>query len=146
MISRGWGIIMKRIFSCCLLLLPLLFACVGPLDTGPSLGESCHRFSEAMRWHDFIGAAMFVQQAVQPEFTARFPQDDDDLRIVGSRVDSIEVSEDQQSAEATYVLEYYRLPSSRVKKWHWSQHWRQYRKNISKPGLWLIENAPPPLP
>lgn len=137
---------MRRFFSCWLLLLPLLSACIGPLDTGPTLGEASYRFSEAMRWRDYVGAAMFVQQGAQKDFFAHFPQDNEDLRIVGSRVESIDVSEDQQSADATYLLEYYRLPSSRVRKWRWVQHWKQYRENLSKPGLWLIENAPPPLP
>jgi hypothetical protein len=137
---------MKRFLFCWLALLPLLGACVGLVDQGPGVDESTYHFTEAMRWRDYAAAARFVEPQAQPEFSACFPRDDEDLRIVESRLETLNVKEDQQSAEADYVLEYYRLPSSRVKKWRWTQHWRLRREKPDKPGVWLIVNAPPPLP
>jgi len=137
---------MRRFSIGSVLLLAVLCSCVGPFENGPGLQESSARFGEAMRWRDFAGAALFVDPAVQEEFFARFPQDDADLQVVGSRFESLDVDKEQQSAAASYVLEYYRLPSSRVKKLRWLQHWRQYRDNRLEPGLWLIQNAPPPWP
>jgi len=137
---------MKRFFYCWWVLLALLCSCLGPMDSGPTLGESSQRFSEAMRWRDYVGAALFIAPPAQQDFYASFPQDDDDLRVVGSRIESIKVNEDGKTAVAVYLLEYYRLPSSRIKKWRWTQEWQQYHEKITKPGIWLIQNPPPPVP
>ncbi len=127
------------------LLLFSLLACSGPIDVGPGLAKVSHQFSEAMRWRDYLGAAHFLQQDLRSTFLEQF-QRDEDLYIVESRIININLNKADGTAEADYLLEYYRLPSSRVKKWRWLQQWQLCRGKITQPGIWQIINAPPPLP
>ena len=122
----------------------LLSGCLGSTDPGPGLPTLLRQFPEAMRWKDFHGAASYLQPAAQEIFSEQF-NEDDDLFIVGSRIIKVDLHEKEGWAEAEYEMEYYRLPSTRVKKWQWTQRWSQ-SENIMKPGVWLIENAPPVLP
>jgi len=138
--------LMRRFYFILLVFLPFICSCIGPADTGPGLGESGQGFSEAMRWHDFAGATLLLSPEIRGEFLTRFPLDNDDLKVVGSRIESVEVGSDKNSADAVYVLEYYQLPSSRVNKWRWLQHWQKFQEKLTKPGVWLITNAPPSFP
>ncbi len=128
-----------------LLLSPLLTACLGTVDTGPGLDKISKGFSESMRWSDFTTAAGYVDPEVRGEFLEQFSEDDD-LRIVESRILSIDMDRQEMQAKAVYSMEYYRLPSSRVKKWRWEQQWRLGETTLTKSGVWLIENGPPKLP
>ncbi len=129
-------------FLAALLLLP---ACAGTLDTGPGLPVISNQFSEAMRWQDYIGAGNFLGSDVRSEFLNQFQQDED-LRVVESRIVSVGLKSDADIVVADYELEYYRLPSMRVKKWHWAQEWQLQSQKGLKTGVWLITNSPPPLP
>ncbi|MBN1958712.1 MAG: hypothetical protein JXQ81_00110 [Desulfuromonadales bacterium] len=128
-----------------ILLLLVLTACLGPIDAGPGLPKTSQGFSEAMRWRDFQNAALYLQPELRDVFLDQFKQDDD-LHIVDSRILKVDLHDNEGWAEAEYVMEYYRLPSSRVQKWQWSQRWRLVQQKMTKPGVWLIENAPPALP
>lgn len=123
-----------------------LSACVGGANNpGGDLYEQSKHFSEAMRWGDYIGAGSHLQPEVREELLAMF-QDNEDLRAVASSVYSIDLEPGADAADVEYRLEYYRLPSMRVKKWAWRQQWKlQHNKGI-KSGLWLIVNSPPPIP
>ncbi len=128
-----------------LLLSPLLTACLGTVDVGPGLDTISRGFSESMRWSDYSGALRYVHPDVHAAFSEQFTEDED-LRIVDSKMLGIDMGQEKGQADAVYVLEYYRLPSSRVKKWRWEQQWRLVQKKVTKPGVWLIENEPPSLP
>jgi hypothetical protein len=122
-----------------------LSACLGTIDTGPGLPQISSNFSESMRWSDFRTAALYLQPQVKEVFLEQF-HEDPDLHIVDSRMVSVELNEAKDRARAEYVLEYYRLPSSRVKKWYWQQQWALAPGKLAKAGTWLIQNAPPELP
>ncbi len=123
----------------------LLAGCAGSMQMGPSLEEVTQGFSEAMRWGDFPNAAVFIDPAVRGDFEDKFGEDDD-LRVVDSRIMSINLLPDGKRAEVTYQLEYYHLPSSRIKKWRWKQRWEMEGKEAADPGVWLIKNGPPEIP
>ena len=124
----------------------LLTACSGAMQMGgPDLEELARGFSESMRWHDFSNAAAYLDPEVRPAFEEKFIEDDD-LRIVGSRVLSVNIFPDGEQADIVYVLEYYHLPSNQIKKWRWKQHWELGSKRVIKPGIWMIKNEPPGLP
>jgi hypothetical protein len=112
---------------------------------GPGLDKISFGFSESMRWQDFSGAAVYVHPDVRGFFLDQF-QEDEDLHIVESQVLSIDMTVGKGQANAVYEMEYYRLPSSRIKKWQWQQQWRLVQEKMTKPGVWLIENEPPVLP
>lgn len=128
-----------------LLLCPLLTACLGTVDVGPGLDKISQGFSESMRWRDYPNAATYLQLDVRDAFLKQF-KEDEDLHIVDSSILSIDMHPDEGWADAVYVMEYYRLPSSQVKKWRWEQRWRLIQEKLTKPGVWLIENEPPALP
>ncbi len=128
-----------------LLALALLGGCLGSLELGPGLDKSSFAFSEAMRWRDYRSAAQLVHSEAQGDFLAQFPENED-LRVVDSRILSIELGEGQKSARADYQLEYYRLPTTSIRKWHWEQEWQLVIDKDSKIALWKILNPPPQFP
>ena len=128
-----------------LLLLCFLSACLAPIDVGPGLAKISQEFSESMRWQDYPSAAAYLQQDIRDAFLKQF-REDEDLHVVDSRILSVDLHKNEGWADAEYVLEYYRLPSTRIKKWRWEQHWRLIKEKLTKPGVWLIENAPPAFP
>jgi hypothetical protein len=129
------------------LFLILLFvpACTKPIDTGPGLEVVGRQFSEAMRWQDYIGAANYLHEDVRQDFLEQF-QPDEDLRVVDSRLISVDLNPQNATAMAVYQLEYYRLPSMRVKKWQWQQQWQLQQKKALKLAVWQIVNLPPEIP
>ena len=135
---------MRNLFAL-LLLASLLTACLGVIDLSPGLDKISQGFSEAMRWQDYPNAANYLQPAVRGAFLKQF-EEDEDLHVVGSRILSINMHQGGLEADTVYLFEYYRLPSSRIKKWRWEQQWRLVQEKATKPGVWLIENEPPVLP
>ena len=123
----------------------LLVACLGPAAVGPGLPKTSQGFSESMRWRDYQSAALYLQPHVRTAFLDQF-KEDEDLHVVESRMQKIDLHENEGWAEAEYVMEYFRLPSNRVKKWRWTQRWVLIQEKVTKPGVWLIETAPPQLP
>lgn len=124
----------------------MLSACVGSAgNPGGDLYKQSKHFSEAMRWGDYIGAGNHMRSDVRTELLDIF-QDDEDLHAVASSVYSIDLEPGADVAEVEYRLEYYRLPSMRVKKWSWRQQWKLQHNKGLKSGLWLIVNSPPPVP
>lgn len=131
----------------CSLLGTLFFvvACAGSFDAGKDMTAFGDQFSEAMRWQDYLGAANLLHADVRKDFLDQFQQDDD-LRVVESRIVSIDLNAEIKVATADFRLEFYRLPSMRVKKWQWSQEWQLQQQKGFKSPVWLIVNPPPPLP
>ncbi len=135
---------MRNMFTLLLLTL-LLTACLSALQPAAKQDKVSEGFSESMRWSDFQGAAAYVNLRVRGAFMEQFPEDDD-LHIVDSSISSVELGQDEERVDVVYVMEYYHLPSSKIKKWRWTQQWRLIKKNDSDSGAWLIDNEPPPLP
>lgn len=136
---------MRYMFCGVSVLLVLLFGCAKPMAPSSDLLGTSKHFSQAMRWRDYIGAGRHLRENVRNELFAIF-QDDEDLRIVDSVIFSIDLADDGKSAKVDYRMQYYRLPSLRVKKWQWLQEWHLERNKIMKSDLWLISNSPPPAP
>ncbi|WP_321367073.1 hypothetical protein [uncultured Desulfuromusa sp.] len=132
--------ILLLIFLC-----PLLSACLGPVDMGPGLDKISFGFSESMRWRDYPGAATYVHPDVRENFLEQF-KEDEDLHVVESSILSVAMDASAKRANVVYVMKYYRLPSTRIEKWRWEQQWQLIQEKVAKPGVWLIENAPPTLP
>ncbi len=126
-----------------LLSLPLLAGCLAALEPAPAIDVVSRSFSESMRWKDFSAAAKYVHSDSRDAFLAQFTVDDD-LHVVDSRIDYLNI-EQEDAVTVTYKLEYYRLPSGSIKKWGWEQQW-QLLEEKGKADMWLIMNEPPALP
>lgn len=136
---------MKRRYVFVLLLGFLLSACLGATDMGTPLPQTSDRFSESMRWSDYLTAGIYLKAEARELFLEQFVEDED-LHVVDSRVVKVDLNEVEGRADVVYQMDYYRLPSSSIKKWRWTQHWVYSREKMTKPGVWLIENGPPKLP
>ena len=110
-----------------------------------SLPQITDRFAEAMRWKDWHGAARFVEPEQRDAFLEQF-KEDPDLHVVDSHIRNIQPGAEEGIAEVVYLLKYYRLPSTRIDEWIWTQQWRQQSSRFYEEGVWLISNPPPPLP
>ncbi len=119
--------------------------CLKTPQLGPGLPELTDDFCEAMRWKDFTSAAGYLNPDVRDEFSSKF-KEDKDLYIVGSKFRSVNIHLDEQYAEALYILEYYRLPSSRIREWRWTQRWQLISEGMAKADVWRISNPPPEVP
>ena len=129
-----------------LVLLLLTGGCFQTPQMGPDLPELTDDFCEAMRWKDFTSAAGYMTPEVRDDFTQKFI-DDKDLYIVGSKIRNVTLHVDEQWAEALYILEYYRLPSSRIKEWRWSQRWEVVGDGgVTHADIWQISEVAPPVP
>ena len=110
-----------------------------------NLPQIADRFTEAMRWKDWYGAAQFMEPDQREAFLAQF-KEDPDLHIVDSQIRNIQPGDEEGIAEIVYLLEYYRLPSARIEGWTWTQQWRRQPSRFAAETVWLISNPPPLLP
>lgn len=131
---------MKKPLLWAVLLCLALSGCARPLSREPDLARTSKLFSEAMRWRDFRNAADLLRPDLREQFLRQF--DDDDLRIVESRILSVRIDEKQQTAETEYRLQYYRLPSTRIRTWRWIQPWVYLDGAESEKG-WRLDDGPP---
>ncbi|MFO7766158.1 MAG: hypothetical protein R6V33_06980 [Pelovirga sp.] len=124
----------------------LLSGCAAlPGGETAKLPQIAERFTEAMRWKDWYGAAKFVETQQRSAFFEQF-KEDPDLHVVESMIQGVQTERADGIVEVIYLLEYYRLPSSRIDRWIWKQEWRRQPGGFGKETVWLISNPPPPLP
>jgi hypothetical protein len=130
------------LFVACLLLSGCAALTGGETANLPQLTE---RFSEAMRWKDWYGAAIYVEAEQRSAFLEQF-KEDPDLFVVDSQIQNIRPGVTDDAAEVVYQLEYYRLPSNRIDRWTWVQQWQKQPGRFAAEAVWLINNPPPLLP
>lgn len=121
----------------------VLSACAG--FSGKDIGTVeplTARFTEAMRWQDYPGAARFLAAEHREPFLTQF-QNDHDLHVVDSQVLSLDYDDQSENVAATFVLDYYRLPSTRIQRWSWTQQWQHQPGGFTQKGNWLIINPAP---
>ncbi|MBD1400781.1 hypothetical protein [Pelovirga terrestris] len=128
--------------SVCLLLSGCAALTGGETANLPQIAE---RFTESMRWKDWYGAAKFVETEQRSAFLEQF-REDPDLFVVDSQIQNIQPGARDGAAEVVYLLDYYRLPSSRIERWTWVQQWQKQPGRFATEAVWLISNPPPLLP
>ncbi|ALC18145.1 hypothetical protein DSOUD_3428 [Desulfuromonas soudanensis] len=102
-------------------------------------------FSQRLRWGDFQGAARHLADPYRDDFLALF-QGISDLQIVDVRVEKIDQPLSELEGEVEMVLEYYQLPSIRVKEFRFRQLWRYEGGTRYHAGLWQVVSPFPPFP
>ncbi|PNU21711.1 hypothetical protein C2E25_00325 [Geothermobacter hydrogeniphilus] len=132
-----------------LFLLPVLVGCAGfggALETPRKTFESDNvDFMQRLRWKDINGAAQHVAKPRRKAFRDLFV-DQDDLKITDVRLDSVEFSEGGEEVDSTIVIEYYRLPSTRVRTRCYELHWTFFNADQPTPVGWQITSDIPPIP
>lgn len=124
----------------------LLSGCAAlPGGEAANLPQIAERFTEAMRWQDWDGAAKYVESQQRSAFFEQF-KEDPDLHVVESMIQRVYSDRADGIVKVVYLLEYYRLPSNRIDRWTWKQEWRPQPDRFGKETVWLISNPPPPLP
>jgi hypothetical protein len=128
---------MKQIY---LILLLLLSACATPLQPREEFQEARQEFVLRLVWKDYPSAAFFVNEELREDFLSKFDQRSE-LRIIEMRPEKAEFQGENNSRVMTWSsLDYYRLPSTRIKTFRLRQDWEL------TPQGWKIITPFPDLP
>lgn len=130
-----------------LALLVALAGCSGlQMDTPNKSFEAENRdFLQRLRWKDIPGAAKHVSKPRRKAFRDHFGGQDD-LNIADVRLESADFTKDGEEVESVVVVEYYRLPSTRVQTHRYEVRWTFFDQDQPTPVGWQITSDIPPLP
>ncbi|HEX9872759.1 MAG TPA: hypothetical protein VGA43_00235 [Deferrimonas sp.] len=123
----------------------LLCSCGAMARSDADLTRESRDFSQRLRWGDFQGAARHMADPYREDFLALF-NGITDLQIVDVRLESVEQPLSELEGEVEMVLEYYQLPSIRVKEFRFRQQWRYEGGSRYHAGLWQVVSPFPPFP
>jgi hypothetical protein len=101
----------------------MLWGCPKNLDLGPGYQVMSKRFLEAIRWQDYQGAAVFMQEEHRKTLVETFEAYEEDLHIVEAEYVFSRLDQEKATAVSEIELKYYLLPSTQVKKWRWKFEW-----------------------
>lgn len=113
-----------------------------PAAEWPQVGND---FVQRLRWRDYSGAANHVEETRRSAFLA-WAGRLEALQLVDGRLESFVLKDNDQRAEAVAVLDYYRLPSARVRSWQLLQQWEYQGAGKLTPGTWQLISAFPDPP
>lgn len=131
-----------RFFTCLFLL--LLTACSTVLPPGQFFEGATVDFTKRLRWMDYYGAARHLAPEHREPFLQLFTPLHD-LHITDVTLQSAEPQPDG-SIVTLNVLEYYLMPSTTVRTFHFRQEWAFRSESAGGPGIWLITTPFPDFP
>lgn len=102
-------------------------------------------YLQRLRWQDYHGVARHLLESEREAFLEQW-SDQADLRMTDAQLDSLEFRGEGRQAQTRVTLEYYRLPSTTVKKLRLNQSWEYRGGDRTHPGQWLIVTPFPPPP
>lgn len=105
------------------------------------LDRSTRDYNQMLRWREFENAcATFAEKGIREECLKRV-KDDRDVAITDYRIRSREVDIEKGAATLSVEIDYYRLPSNRVKTVEYRQKW--VYEGDSSSGTWRVKNLFP---
>ena len=121
-----------------------LLACSGPMQPPVNIGEKSQEdFMSALRWKQYQAAASLMQPEFRQEFIQTFNAFRDDLHISDVRVVNLQVFEEGRRRETAVEMDYYLLPSVRVKTFRFDQIWLYSEGSDSQPeGFFIVTPFP----
>lgn len=131
-----------------ILILPLFFlflGCSQKIDLGPGYAKTSNEFLRVLRWQEYGAASVFLREDIRQEFIDRF-EALDDVYFVDAVYRRTELNAKAGTASAELVIDYYQLPSTRVRQWHWQLDWVLLPVDTSQPGTWQLVSPPPAFP
>ncbi len=135
---------MKKVFFL-ILVMVLLSGCAKKIDLGPGYERTSKHFMQALRWQDYQGAAMFLAAEDRQPFLDIF-EPLKDLHIVEATYKYGRLNEKEGRAESELILQYYMLPSTRIKSWAWKIDWVLIPLDTEQRGRWQIQGLPTDFP
>lgn len=102
-------------------------------------------YLQRLRWQDHNGVARYLVESERGAYLEQW-SGQEDLRMTDAQLDSVDFLEEGQQAQTRVTLEYYRLPSTTVKKLRLNQTWKYLGGDRTHPGQWQIITPFPPPP
>jgi len=106
----------------------LLVGCTGPRPSpGEQLSKALTQYHGHLIFERFDDAAGFVPVPRRDEFITYYEEQRGELRVLEFDVRRVEISPDEQQAQAEIMLRWYRLPSTTVmtstmtERWSWDE-------------------------
>ena len=125
----------------------LLLVCGGcaPLaNPQAQLDKDVRQFSQRLRWGDWNAVAGYLAPEARTAFLEGW-EDDRDLNLVGVEIVRIEPLSEEQ-ARIRLEFEYFRLPSTVVRRHTLTTTWQYFPGDAKMLGRWEVPEALPPLP
>lgn len=133
---------------CVFLFLTLLFVFIGcsqKIDLGPGYAKTSNEFLRVLRWQEYAAATIFLREDNRQEFIDRF-EALEDVHFVDAVYRRTELNVKEGTASAELVIDYYQLPSTRVRQWHWQLDWVLLPADTRQIGTWQLLSKPPAFP
>ena len=116
-----------------------------PQQTGMDIEKTGGEFLERLRWQDYQGAARYMTEDVRKDFLDRMSLLKD-LKVVDTRMETIEFTPGNTTAQSRGSVEYYLLPSITIQTLILEQEWVYQPATRTEPGFWLITTPFPEIP
>lgn len=116
-------------------------ACSMPFLVKDEFDRSSTEYARLLRWQELEKAAdTYVDASLLAEYRKRIVAAKD-VRVVDYRIKSVECDPKAKKAEVTMELDYYSIPSTRVKTLSDTQKWL-YKEEAGRTG-WRLESLLP---
>lgn len=102
-------------------------------------------YLQRLRWQDHNGVARHLVESERDAYLEQW-SDQQDLRMTDAILDSMDFQQQGRLAQTRVTLEYYRLPSTTIKKLRLNQTWKYLGGDRTHPGQWQIITPFPPPP
>lgn len=129
-----------RIFLSLLVCVFILSSCSTSMKMRQNFDDTFREYKEIVRWHGFSESSKYTTSSLRDDFEHRL-KTAKDMKVVDLRV--VKMKYDSEKGEATVKLEiqYYMLPSNRVKTMLDNQKWSYVEENGRK--AWRLVSMPP---
>lgn len=136
---------LRLLFFCCLVFFFSGCAGLNEMSAQESFEGAQRDFLQRLRWQDYSGAANYFSAEQRPSFLTEF-LDQKDLHITDVRSVGLDSSDEGLAAKQTVDLEYYALPSLRVRDFRFTLDWSYICEKNNQTGDWKIVNPFPAFP
>jgi len=103
-------------------------------------------FVNGLRWMNFAAVATMMDSEKGEVFLQKWTDSKEDLHITDVRMEKMTYSEDRFSLTSSAVIEYYRLPSTLIRKHSFDMHWIYEGHSRYHLGEWKLVSDVPPCP
>ena len=119
-----------------------LTGCTANRAMQSAFDKSIREYNRMLRWQEFdLACNTYAAEEIRSECSSRLAKSGD-ITIVDTRLIEKHCNPEKREGTATLQLDYYLLPSNRVKTVEYQQSWNYYEE-LRGTGWWI--KTPPPL-